>query len=85
MIFTMHQLTHALRSLLLLWLAAALFPLTAQQRPVITDSSRVLLDADTGNEVDDLYALVRGLIEPDWDVVGINATQWQASHLCQDR
>jgi inosine-uridine nucleoside N-ribohydrolase len=40
---------------------------------------KVIIDADTGNEVDDLYALTRGLIDPGWDVVGINATQWQAS------
>ncbi len=41
---------------------------------------RVVIDADTGNEVDDLYAVVRGLIEPSWEVAGLNATQWQVSH-----
>ena len=41
---------------------------------------KVIIDADTGNEVDDLYAIVRGLIEPSWDVIGLNATQWQVSH-----
>lgn len=43
-------------------------------------SRKVILDADTGNEVDDLYAIVRALIEPSWDVIALNATQWQASH-----
>ncbi len=42
-------------------------------------NERFILDADTGNEVDDYYALVRALIEPSWDIVSLNATQWQAS------
>jgi len=45
----------------------------------ISSQTKVIIDADTGNEVDDLYALVRGLIDPGWEVLGINATQWQAS------
>lgn len=44
------------------------------------EKARVIIDADTGNEVDDLYAVVRGLIEPSWDVLGLNATQWQTAH-----
>ena len=42
-------------------------------------TTRVIIDTDSGNEVDDLYAVVRGLIEPSWDVVALNATQWQSS------
>ncbi len=42
--------------------------------------TRILIDADTANEVDDLYAIVRALIEPKFDVVGLNSTQWQISH-----
>lgn len=48
------------------------------------DKKPVIIDADTGNEVDDLYAVVRGVIEPSWDVIGLNATQWQASHWAVD-
>lgn len=48
------------------------------------EKKQVIIDADTGNEVDDLYAVVRGLIEPSWDVIGLNATQWQASHWAVD-
>ena len=40
----------------------------------------VILDADTGNEVDDLYAISRALMEPSWDILALNATQWQTSH-----
>ena len=40
----------------------------------------VILDADTGNEVDDLFAVARALIEPSWNITALNATQWQTSH-----
>lgn len=40
----------------------------------------VILDADTGNEVDDLYAIARALIEPSWNILALNATHWQTSH-----
>jgi len=49
------------------------------------DQMKVIIDADTGNEVDDLYAIVRGLIEPTWDVIGLNATQWQVSHWAVEK
>lgn len=39
----------------------------------------LILDADTGNEVDDYYALARAFVEPSWDIICLNATQWQAS------
>ncbi|MGB6152249.1 MAG: nucleoside hydrolase, partial [Pricia sp.] len=43
----------------------------------------VILDADTANEVDDLFALVTAFSEPTWNIVALNATQWQASHLAE--
>jgi inosine-uridine nucleoside N-ribohydrolase len=42
--------------------------------------TRILIDADIANEVDDLYAIVRALIEPSFDVVGLCSAQWQISH-----
>ncbi|MEL6848279.1 MAG: nucleoside hydrolase [Bacteroidota bacterium] len=39
----------------------------------------VLIDADTGNEVDDAYALVPALLAPSWEVTALCAAQWQAS------
>ncbi|MFD1316616.1 nucleoside hydrolase [Namhaeicola litoreus] len=50
------------------------FTLIAQQK------WNVIIDADTGNEVDDLYALVRALMEPTWNITALNATQWQTAH-----
>jgi inosine-uridine nucleoside N-ribohydrolase len=41
---------------------------------------RVLLDADTANEVDDLFAIVRALIAPSLEVIGLCSAQWQNSH-----
>ncbi len=50
---------------------------------VSQDKISVILDADTGNEVDDPYALVRALIEPGWEVLALNATHWQTSHWAE--
>ncbi len=40
----------------------------------------VIVDADTGNEVDDFYALARILLEPSVKVTALNAAHWQTSH-----
>lgn len=48
-------------------------------------TKKVIIDADTGNEVDDLYAIVRGLVEPSWEVIALNATQWQPAHWAVDQ
>ncbi|WP_020208440.1 nucleoside hydrolase [Gilvimarinus chinensis] len=39
----------------------------------------VVLDADTANEVDDPYAIVKAFSVPGWNIVALNAAQWQAS------
>ena len=41
---------------------------------------KIIVDADTGNEVDDLYALARLLLEPTVEVTALNAAHWQTSH-----
>ena len=46
----------------------------------VAQKREVILDADTGNEVDDLYALVRILLEPSIEVTCLNAAHWQTSH-----
>ncbi len=46
----------------------------------IAQKQKVLVDADTGNEVDDPYALVRVLLEPTVEVTALNAAHWQTSH-----
>ncbi len=44
------------------------------------EKTKVLLDADTANEVDDSFALARILMEPSIEVTALNATQWQTAH-----
>lgn len=57
-----------------------LFPLenifknTQTTRPI-----RVIIDADTANEVDDLYAIAWALLEPRLEVVGLTSAQWHTN------
>ncbi|MBA3975998.1 MAG: nucleoside hydrolase [Candidatus Solibacter sp.] len=37
---------------------------------------RMIIDADTANEIDDLYAIARALLEPSFDVAGLSSAQW---------
>lgn len=37
---------------------------------------RLIVDADTANEVDDLFAIARALIEPTFQVEGLSSAQW---------
>ncbi len=36
----------------------------------------MIVDADTANEIDDLYAIVRALLEPRFDIKGLSSAQW---------
>jgi len=44
----------------------------------------MIIDADTANEVDDLYALVRAIIEPGFNLIGITSAQFHTSPLASD-
>jgi purine nucleosidase len=37
----------------------------------------VLLDCDTANEIDDLYAIVRAVAEPGFEIVGLTSAHWR--------
>lgn len=37
---------------------------------------KLILDADTANEIDDLYAIVRTLRQDKFEVLGLNSAQW---------
>jgi inosine-uridine nucleoside N-ribohydrolase len=67
-----------MRSLVLVALLLAVQPVRAA--PVAERLPRFVIDADTANEVDDPYAIVRALIEPSIQVVGLASAQWQNSH-----
>jgi len=60
--------------------AAVALPGTLLQgapRPTqIADKLRLIVDADTANEVDDLFAIARALVEPTFQLEGITSAQW---------
>jgi purine nucleosidase len=37
---------------------------------------RLIVDADTANEIDDVFALARALMEPRFQVEGVTSSQW---------
>ncbi len=41
--------------------------------------TRVWIDADTANEIDDLYAITRMLAAPELDIVALSSAQWSKS------
>ena len=51
-----------------------------------TDSPKLplIIDADTANEIDDLFALVRALGEPRFQLLGITAAQFHQSPYATD-
>jgi len=36
----------------------------------------MIIDADTANEIDDLYAITRALLEPEFKILGLSSAQW---------
>lgn len=57
-----------------------LFVLMTSPSAFNQEKTKVLLDADTANEVDDLFALSIILMDPSVEVTALNATQWQTAH-----
>ena len=45
----------------------------------------LIIDADTANEVDDLFALVRAIEAPEFDLLGITSAQFHTSPLASDQ
>ena len=44
----------------------------------------LIIDADTANEIDDLYAIVRAINEPKFNLLGITSAQFHTSPLATD-
>jgi purine nucleosidase len=59
-------------------LMAVFVPATSRQAD--PPRPRIVIDADTANEVDDAYAIVRAVLEPGLAVIGLSSAQWQSSH-----
>lgn len=41
------------------------------------EAIKIWIDADSGNEIDDLYAISRALIAPELEVIGISSSHWE--------
>jgi purine nucleosidase len=50
--------------------------LLASTSPVSAEPIAYIVDADTGNEMDDLYAVVQSLLDPDAKVVALNSAHF---------
>jgi len=46
------------------------------ERPSAASLQRIFIDADTANEIDDLYAIVRALIHRDFEITALSSAQW---------
>ena len=57
------------------------FSLRAQDK---TRNINLIIDADTANEVDDLYAVVRAVLEPNFNLIAINSAQFHTSPLASE-
>lgn len=69
-------LTHTTKFALL----ASLFPEETFWKTTQTSQPiRVIIDADTANEVDDLYAIAWALLEPRLEVIGLTSAQWHTN------
>ncbi|SHJ19363.1 Inosine-uridine preferring nucleoside hydrolase [Mesonia phycicola] len=44
----------------------------------------LIIDADTANEVDDLFAIVRAILEPKFNLIGISSAQFHTSPLASN-
>ena len=41
------------------------------------NKTKMIIDADTANEIDDLYAITRALLEPNFDILALSSAQWR--------
>ncbi|MEM1121469.1 MAG: nucleoside hydrolase [Bacteroidota bacterium] len=61
-------------------LLGSLFPLGSFfQQKQNTAPLKLIIDADTANEVDDLYAIARALLEPRLNIIGLTSAQWHTN------
>ena len=61
-----------------------ILPLAHGEGPKQGATIPMVIDADTANEVDDLFAIVRALKEPQFDILGITSAQFHTSPLASD-
>lgn len=72
-----------MRQVLILLLIAMSLSCKDAQSPA-DQKMKLIIDADTANEVDDLFAIVRAIEEPNFDLLGITSAQFHISPLATD-
>ena len=60
-------------------LLSRLFPFESLSKNLDKTPLRLIIDADTANEVDDLYAIAWALLEPRLNILGITSAQWHTN------
>lgn len=50
----------------------------------VTPDKKYILDADTGNELDDFYAILRVLVDPTMNVIGLSSAHYNTTHMFID-
>ncbi len=69
-------------SRLVLFICAIL--LSCSYPSAYAQSKQVIIDADTGNEMDDLYAIVRAILSDDMEVIGLSSAHFNNAQLLTD-
>ena len=61
-------------------LLTSLYPIgKSNWQTPITRPLPIIIDADTANEVDDLFAIAKAILEPRLDIKGITSAQWHTN------
>ena len=59
------------------------FSATAFAEDPQPERMRVIIDADTANEVDDLFAIARALVAPEFQIEGLTSALWRGENSVQ--
>ncbi len=51
---------------------------------VFGQSKKYILDADTGNELDDFYAILRCIVDPEMDIIGLTSAHYSNTQIFVD-
>ena len=65
-------------------LCALLLGACKENQYLTDDRIKLIIDADTANEIDDLFAIVRAIEEPKFNLLGISSAQFHISPLASD-
>ncbi len=70
--------------LLYIWMSVYYLTGCTNHGTAVDEGIPLIIDADTANEVDDLFALASAILEPRFNLLGITAAQFHTSPLASD-